>query len=622
VIFNAALEQKLLVALHAHGPIDVEIHESEYRQHLLLQMRSIWQRTQSWSPREQQIVLLFFRGYSFFRELSEIETEFWASLYKELQLADANLTNAHYDLLEKALKSDPRIKDLFIRTTRSPLVKTILSSDTHRREFVKTIDAIWGIRSLNARTLEKMFRHYYFAGIESVDEKFIHQTLLTEPAVVIERTIRQKASYNRIFGGLKEAIIFILEQKIPADPLDGLSERVRLAGHTLSDPNPIEFFRNKAEKALRNLLGSLSGVAKTATPTQRTEQIELEEEEETTQRKKRREFQVTIQYPENTVEYGNPFRLEFANILVGRRVLQLTGATTKKIEVSGSSAVFMLEVGETHAQLFVDGEPATAKKRLNCLPQLIWTFFDHRHEPLRARPLEPQTLFARIELEDGCFVIVPWQARWDESGMMVRGASIDVQLEQYQIQATLLAPSHGIRFLAADETPLSVLQNRECKFKILPPETTATHRVQLGSGSEFVPLEQWHTLHDNQNDELVIECQTQTGWWQVVGRIALELPIVLHEIKLEGRVLWLHASAPKDAHWKVEFEDSCQLLPMQVAPSQVTLLLKRLWTRQTIVVELVCKAVVYHRQVLVYTPNLANLLMYELPTGLGWGALR
>jgi hypothetical protein len=145
VSFDHLLDQELLKRLEQDGPIDVAVSDFEYREHLLPQMRYLWNEPFNCEATDYQRLLLFFRGYSFFRELGENEREFWRNFHQEIGYA-GTLKKSHRDLLEKALKSDLTIKNLFVQ------------NDKGEREFVITIDAIWGIRSLNARSLEKLFR--------------------------------------------------------------------------------------------------------------------------------------------------------------------------------------------------------------------------------------------------------------------------------------------------------------------------------------------------------------------------------------------------------------------------------------------------------------------------------
>lgn len=606
------LESRLLDSLERDGPIDVVVHESEYKNYLVLQMKRLWLDPLYWRKRDYQKLLLFFRGYSFFRELGENEREFWANFHREIGYTNG-LTNAHRDALEKALKSDERTKSLFI--------------ESDRREFVKTIDAIWGVRSLNARTLEKLFRRYYFRTTENtVNEELITRLLPDEPSEVSTRAARQAVSYNRIFSGLRQAIRFVLNRKIEPEPLDTLSQRLRALGHEFTDPNPIEFFINKAEAGLGRLFDTLRGEIKQKIPTKKRISYQSEfdtDEPDVGQRQKRSElFFVDIEYPLDTFEHGDLVTLEFKGIPQGQRRLELSGITAKSLEFKGNSISFYLETGTTTAQLFVDNEPAAPVKHLVSLPELEWTFFDHRSEALKFRPIEGRALIAEVRLADGRFARQRWKAMWDATGQTPLGFPLEIALDEYTIFVTLEVEPQAMRFIGTNGLSLAVLENKQVEFRFLPEATTAQHRVLYASQpNQLVPLEAWHTLHPELEDELIVERQVRKDWWEAVGKIPVRLLPVIHECKLYGRTLELFAFAPLGAVWQIQEADGIvheyQVLPTHM---QINLQNRNIWKQQTITITLHCGEYRWEKQ-LEYIPNMQEWLESELPFGLGWGSV-
>ena len=609
--FDQILDKNLLTRLERDDPINVEVSYTEYRNHLLPQVLAMWKQPWGWNQASYQRLLLFFRGYSFFRELGENEREFWANLHQELQF-QSTLKNAHRDLLERALKSDTRIKDLFVQDDR--------------REFVKTIDAIWGIRSLNAKTLEKLFRRYYFQVIQfEMTPELIRKLLSNASPEEIERTVRQSASYNRIFSGLRSAIEFILKHRVDTAHLETLSQRLHEAGFVFSDPNPIEFFRNKAEKALRTLLVQLRGELKIVEAKPKLIRIKEETDEDDVLRPKRtrEEFQIEVQYSDNTYEFGNQVKLEFSDLPTGTRVLVLSGATEKKISFEGNHVAFYLNPGETLAQVLVANELAAREKRLFCLPELNWFFYDHRGEKLSHRPLEGRFLIAEVRVkEDGRYARKRWTARWDSMGEIALEFPLEFDLDELRIEVKLRTEPYGIRFFGADHQVLEELHHQVLQFQMLPVHLSPQHRVLYASQPDkTVALEEWQTLRPEIEDELIVERNLHKDWWEAVGRLPVQLEPVLHCCELRGVVLELYAFAPIGATWRIiENNDFEHCHDVSLESQQIAVRHPDRFLRREVIVRLECGVYNFETR-FEYQPNLQEWLESELPFGIAWGHL-
>jgi hypothetical protein len=611
------LDAELIARLGRDGPVDVFVTYQEYRKHLLPRVSEIWSKLQQWSPTAQRRFLLFLRGYSFYRELSEDENQFWHSLSAELDLPHSGLQNSDYDALEDILRLDPRIAGLFIRR--------------HRREFVKTIDAIWGIRSLNAASLEKLFRRYYFTHpTEAVTPELIGVLGWDFEPLLLERSQRQARSYDRIFQGLRDAVRFILEHDIPAQPLETLADRVAAAGYKFGDPNPIKYFFNKAERALGNLLRDLRGEVRQRAPAATEYQIQLEEDDEfATTRRRERTSVVKVSYQAGTYEHDQPIWLEPIKLNSPVNAVRLTGANERYLNVfAGSVLLERLKPGVTFAQVLVGDEPAAPVQRLQVLPPLEWRFFDHRGEVFRERPVERRTLFAEIRLEDGRFQRVRWNAQWNPVGTQIIAFEAQISLDEYEFAAYIACETQEARFYNLAGAALEEVDDlSDVRVQVLPMTTTAQHRALLASAPEITAsVEALSDLHPLGRDELILERNINSAW-QCIARIAVAPRSVIEQCEVRGTVLHLHANAPRDAMWRITERDGngaqvCthehivtrepQLIPC-VHPNRFAAL--------NITVTLESRATQLER-LLRTTADWPALLEAELVRGLGWAALR
>ena len=610
------LDAELIARLGRDGPVDVFVTYLEYREHLLPRVSTIWSKLQQWSPTAQQRFLLFLRGYSFYRELSEDENQFWHSLSAELDLPHSGLQNSDYDALEDILRLDPRIAGLFIRR--------------HRREFVKTIDAIWGIRSLNAASLEKLFRRYYFTQpTEAVTPELIGVLGWDFEPQLLERSQRQARSYDRIFQGLRDAVRFILEHEIPAQPLETLADRVAAAGYEFGDPNPIKYFFNKAERALGNLLRDLRGEVRQRAPAATEYQIQLEEDDEsTTKRRKERTSVVQVKYEIGTYEHGQPIWLEPVKLNSPVDAVRLTGANERSLNVSAGSVLLeRLKPGVTFAQVLAGDEPAAPVQRIQVLPPLEWRFFDHRGEVFRERPVEQRTLFAEIRLEDGRFQRVRWNAQWDSAGTQVIAFETRISFDEYDFTAYIACESQGARLRNPEGVLLEEIDDLSAmRVQLLPTMTTAQHRALLASAPAVTAdLASLRDLHPLERDELILERNINSAW-QCIARIAVASRSVIEQCEVRGTMLHLHADAPRDAVWRITERDGngaqiCTHHLVTQEPQQISCVHPNRFAALSITVTLESGTTRLERQ-LTKTADWPALLEAELVRGLGWATLR
>jgi hypothetical protein len=232
------IQQQILEKIATYGPIDMLLTETEY-EYLHKQMKRIW-RQYSWhKTRDYPLVLAFFRGYTFYRELSEKDDAFWHGFCEDLEVERP--TNDTYDELEGALKSHSDTAVLF-------------QYDGRGRAFVSTIDAIWGIRSLRAHELVNSFISYYreYPG-EEVTRRLL-QTILPDADKV---ALRQVKSFDHVFRTMTTIVDTILDQDLPSDNINQLEEHLFRHDIDLGTPNPLRFFLNKSPTSIDKILQAL-----------------------------------------------------------------------------------------------------------------------------------------------------------------------------------------------------------------------------------------------------------------------------------------------------------------------------------------------------------------------------
>lgn len=419
--------QEIQARVRLEGPIDVFIAPSEFDL-LKGHMRRLWNVVPHWSESDRLTVLAYFRAYTFYRELSTNEREFWSSFHQGLELDDERMTDAKYDELEKALTSDRRITPLFVQRSR--------------REFVQTIDAIWGVSGLNAARLTALFRRYYFTtpGME------VTQALLRKlDPEIDEVTLRQARLYDRVFRCMTDAVHLILEHALPVDPPDpdGLTGRLRSLGLSLINPNPIKFFHLKSQRAIPDLIRDLRGSVK---PRQKTRTAPG--------------AGIGVTLADGYYQIGEAVELDFYDLPPGPYTLVHTSpsATIKHHLTCPHVSLGARDVSESgcHAfQVFVGDGPVTGKTPFWALPELSW-------EPNTNSDLlvEGAIIAGEVSVtgEDERFATFRWQPGWNgDTPKPYKVYAVLDKYERLEVEAWLEAESVAVQAVEVDTGELLVL---------------------------------------------------------------------------------------------------------------------------------------------------------------------
>ena len=237
----------LILGEIAHrGPVLASIDEEGY-QWLRRQMRSIWEKPGHVDRDKKWLVLAFLRGYTFHREVSEDENKFWSNFHKELGIHRGELPTAkQYDLLESALRSYEGI-ELQVRGGKA----------RRRREFVKTIDSVWGIGKFSVGEVLDLFLDYY--------KRFSSERPTAVPSEEVFKRLRpnegaqfwrQAAAYGPILAALASLIPSLLKAPLNLDLNDPakVDSWLQQQGLEVGTPNPIHFLANKGPSSLAKLL--------------------------------------------------------------------------------------------------------------------------------------------------------------------------------------------------------------------------------------------------------------------------------------------------------------------------------------------------------------------------------
>lgn len=146
-------QDTLLQRFEQQGPIDLFVSVDEY--HRLSEVaRGLWQRdSPTWAadPTNCRLLLAYLRGYTFYREVPENDTQFWPNFHAELGLEQPSNMKTRYDALWTVLHSDP--------CTRAHCHMSY-GVERDRREFVRAIRDSWGYRTLGAPQLVALFARY------------------------------------------------------------------------------------------------------------------------------------------------------------------------------------------------------------------------------------------------------------------------------------------------------------------------------------------------------------------------------------------------------------------------------------------------------------------------------
>ena len=230
----------ILRKLERDGAVDLFVSEEEY-DFLKKCIRWLWRST-SWMSNDHKLLLAFFRGYTFYKDLSENESAFWKSFHEELRIQQDTPQNTQYDNLWNALSRNEETRAFRIR-------------DEHgRRQFVKTIDAIWGIRSFKASEVVPAFINYY----RKHPGKAITPEIMGELLDFADDTSeKQRLNYHRVFKSMTAIVDHILDYDLAVADVDQLEQQLLEDDVVLGEPNALRYFSNKSQKALSEILGTL-----------------------------------------------------------------------------------------------------------------------------------------------------------------------------------------------------------------------------------------------------------------------------------------------------------------------------------------------------------------------------
>lgn len=216
-------------------------------------MHCLWEDG-NWTSEERLLVLAFFRGYTFYRDLSEEEPSFWRSFYEELGLSlkNTNPIKRQYDELWEAF--------LVHSDTKRKKITSIRPSGTVEREFVKTIDAVWGIRSLHSKQLIDFFVAYYRRKPGKSVTADVMRPILRDIGENPDDHLHQLASYKRVFASMTRAVNVILTYELEefADSRERLkAELVQRDVYLGNSPNALDYFMNKSPTAIKQIVTKL-----------------------------------------------------------------------------------------------------------------------------------------------------------------------------------------------------------------------------------------------------------------------------------------------------------------------------------------------------------------------------
>jgi hypothetical protein len=415
-------ERNILAKLERDGPIDMTLSLEEL-QSLRECVYMLWQQPKTWGSREQQLILAYLRGYTLYRELEVQESQFWPRFHSDLGSHLQAPPNDLYDALEKAMKSDPRIAGLFI--TRS------------QREFVMTMNHIWGIRALRAAELVRLFKRYYLRHAGSPITEALMRDLLagTDPAA-IEVALRQRSVYQSLFHSLTRIVQTIIEQDWSIEPFDAsvLIEQLQNQGINISTPNPILFFEERAPNALAELIADLRRIPRIRQVAKRTAQ------------------EIHVRLKPGYVYASQPVTLEFDRLPTGIKSLKMMGSDTEReLQFSDSTVTLTAQhqfpPGPYQVQVFINDEPITSALEMIMLPDLIWDA-----NTLNAPLIEGQFIVGEVRLRDGQYEVFRWQPqiKYANTQWQVMATELQVILEPeltWDVQAELETEVLGFRWV-------------------------------------------------------------------------------------------------------------------------------------------------------------------------------
>lgn len=609
----------IITRLDQQGPIDLHVSEEEY---VWLQGRAknLWQHADYWSQRDQKLFLAFLRGYTFYREVSENENQFWATFHDDFRIAQALPTKMQYDALWTALRGHP---------LTAPHCQITQSESRSRRHFVRAIDAIWGIRSLSARQLMNFFDGYYnsFPG-QRIDAALMRRLLPDAD----EATLRQAAAYDRLFRRMVQIVDFILETDpaLANLPPDALTRHLLEHGIEVGSPNPILYFANTTESGLARIVG----VAGQGTRHRyRFEALRT---------------QVRSPHPYAQAHLAPGYGIEGQPIVV--QLQERLGSARQEVEIrlsegrcarvlQGTATFTGLSQGSYIGKLYVNGREAGRSIEFTVLPEMTWVL-SHRDGPL----VEGQWQVGTVTLNDGRFGKFRWRPRWEmtDTGFVAGSERVLVTLDDdLQVELDVSAQSYAARIISPDRQQmveqLSSLESLErLLVRPLHPKKASLPAVRVcwGSAPEAAcdvasgrHLQDLARLSPAHCDDLIVEMKYDTVWHRVHCIPVNILPTLENVVCEANSVRLLICGAGQvEIHIREETElQVCTQSHVAKSGAQISfpLQLHDLWAPRTVTVQLKVAGNVVDERQLRYVPhlNVQGQLRDLLVQGLGWARL-
>lgn len=610
------VQDTLLARFEAQGPVDMHVSEDEYIW-LHGRAKTLWVHAEHWTPRDRRLFLTFLRAYTFYREVSENENQFWATFHADFHMTQGLPTKTQYDTLWTTLLSHP---------VTAPHCQVTRGDHRSRRHFVRAIDSIWGIRSLSARQLMAFFDGYYnsFPG-QPIDAALMRRLLPDAD----DATLRQAAAYDRLFRRMVQIVDHLLETDpaLATLPPDVLTRHLQEHGIDVGSPNPVLYFANTTESGLARIVG----LARHGT-------------------RHRYRFaalrtQVRNAHPYTEAHLAPGYALEGQPVVVtlqdrkdtSRQDLEIRLAGGQRARVHGAAATFTgLSQGHYVGELHVGGHAAGRTVEFTVLPEMSWVL-SHRNGPL----VEGQWQVGTVTLADGRFGKFRWRPRWEATsdGFKPVTERVRVELdEDLSVELDVSAESYAARILHPDgqrviEHLTSPGDLNQLLLRPLHPRKAAVPAVRVCWGSQPErPCDatggrhlQDLTLHPPAaQDELIVEVRHGTAWYRVHS-IPVECPPVLESVTCEANALRLLISGEGIGEIVVREEVGphhyTHTHTLQTGSIQgVALQCPDLWAPRTIRVQLKYADRVVATRELRHAPrqNVKGQLRELLVQGLGW----
>lgn len=614
-----SVQDAVLARLEEQGPIDLHVSEEEYGW-LQGRARALWLHADYWSARDRRLFLAFLRGYTFYREVSENENQFWVTFHGDFGLTQDLPTKLQYDALWAALLGHP---------LTAPHCRVTQGDHRSRRHFVGAIDAIWGIRSLSAHRLMAFFDGYYnsFPG-QRIDADLMRRLLPDAD----DAMLRQAAAYDRLFRQMVRIVDHILETDpaLAALPPDALTRHLSDHGIEVGSPNPVLYFANTTESGLARIVG----LARSGT-------------------RHRYRFaalrtRVRSAHPYAEAHLAPGYALEGQPVEI--RLQDLAGATRREMEIrlaggkrarvlQGTATFTGLSRGHYVGELLVDGRAAGRSVEFTVLPEMSWVL-SHRDGPL----MEGQWQAGTVTLTDGRFGRFRWRPQWKVASTGFEPETVRVRAElddDLSVELDVCAQSYGARVLeSGDPRVVDRLTSPDGLDSLLvrplyPRKgTVPAVRVSWGSSPErtFDVADGRH-LRDlalvlpTAHDELIVEMQYGKVWHRVHS-VRIEIAPVLESAVCEANVVRMLVRGAGTVEVVVEEEMQGRVYSRTHAvrtgtPSSFPLSSPDLWAPRTVRVRLASSTGSSAPRELHYAPrrNVAGQLRELLVQGIGWARL-